>query len=858
MAARRAPVPSTCSPIEEERPVPSEADYRLPRTVIPSHYELMLTPDLGEASFAGHVAVDVAVVEPVSEIVLNTAELTLHDATLINSDGQQLGATVETDEEAERSTLRLDGTAAAGAWKLEISFDGILNDDLRGFYRSVYTDPNGVDKTIATTQFEATEARRAFPCWDEPDLKATYGVTLIVDDGLTAISNGAEAERTDAGGGKVAVRFVDTIKMSTYLVAFIVGELDVTDPIDVDGIPLRIVYPSGKGNLTGFALDAAAHSLRYYAEYYDIPYPGGKMDKIAIPDFAWGAMENMGAVTYRETALLVDPHRATQTEMMRVAEVIAHEIAHMWFGDLVTMKWWNGIWLNEAFATFASMKCIDAYRPDWKLWLTFSSDRVHSMETDALAATRPIEVPVASPEEANAMFDSLTYEKGASVLRMLEQYLGEEVFRLGVSNYLKENAYGNTDGDDLWSALADASGEPVKEIMDSWIFQGGFPLVGVDGEPGDYTLTQQQFRYLGEGDQLWKLPVVFRSSEGEQRMLIEGGSASVAAGDDLVVNAGADGFYRVAYSPELRAGLRKRLPTLSGEERYAAISDAWADVLKGGSDAADYLRLVAGLGSESEVDVWQRILAGLSELDRIAPPDVRPALQAFVRDLVAERADAMGWKPVGGEDDRTRKLRGTIIAALGVLGDDQETQATARLVFEESRSAEGLVDAEVANAALGVVAANGDYDDFERFLAISNDSEVPQEVVKFLRAAASVPDQAAAEKLFQMILDGDIRRQDAFWMVAIMLGHRENGPRVWEMMKESWDAMLEQIPPATGRRILELIPNRSEPEIAADIAAWLADHPIKGGEMFAQQQLELLKVRVGLREREANRLGEAL
>ncbi len=283
--------------------------------------------------------------------------------------GSGMAATVEADEEAERSTLHLDGTAAAGAWKLEIAFDGILNDDLRGFYRSVYTDPNGAEKTIATTQFEATEARRAFPCWDEPDLKATYGVTLIVDDGLTAISNGAEAERTDLGGGKVAVRFVDTIKMSTYLVAFIVGELDVTDPIDVDGNPLRIVYPPGKGNLTDFALDAAAHSLRYYAEYYDIPYPGGKMDKIAIPDFAWGAMENMGAVTYRETALLVDPRTATQTEMMRVAEVIAHEIAHMWFGDLVTMKWWNGIWLNEAFATFASMKCIDAYRPDWKLWL---------------------------------------------------------------------------------------------------------------------------------------------------------------------------------------------------------------------------------------------------------------------------------------------------------------------------------------------------------------------------------------------------------------------------------------------------------------------------------------------------------
>jgi hypothetical protein len=383
-------------------------------------------------------------------------------------------------------------------------------------------------------------------------------------------------------------------------------------------------------------------------------------------------------------------------------------------------------------------------------------------------------------------------------------------------------------------------------------------VIGVDGAAGDYTLTQRQFRYLGEGEQQWKLPVVVRSSEGEQRMLMEGETASIAAGDDLVVNAGADGFYRVAYSPELRAGLRERLSSLSGAERYAAISDAWADVLKGGSDAADYLRLVGELGGESEVDVWQRILAGLRELDHVVSPDVRPALQAFVRDLVMDKADTMGWSPVGGEGDRSRKLRGTLIAALGNLGDNPETQRKARAVFEESRSAVEVIDAEVADAALSVVAGNGDFDDFERFLAISNESEVPQEVVKYLRAAAAVPDQAAAEILFQMVLDGDIRRQDAFWVVALMLGHRENGPRVWELMKENWDAMLNQIPPATGRRIIELIPNRSEPEIAADIEAWLADHPIKGGEKFAQQQIELLKVRVGLREREANRLGEAL
>ncbi|MEE8489567.1 MAG: M1 family metallopeptidase, partial [Acidimicrobiia bacterium] len=398
------------------------SDHRLPRTVVPNHYALTLSPELDEATFGGLAIIDVEITGATEEIVLNAVQLTITDATLRNDSGARIAADATTDEASERATLTLADQAEPGAWRLEISFEGVLNDDLRGFYRSVYTDGDGNEKTIATTQFEATDARRAFPCWDEPDFKATYGVTLVVDESLTAISNGPEIARESAGSGKVAITFKDTMKMSTYLVAFIVGELEVTDPVDVDGIPLRIAHVPGKGHLTDYALEAGAFALRFYADYYDIPYPGDKMDMIAIPDFAWGAMENLGAVTYRETALLLDRERATQTELMRIAEVIAHEIAHMWFGDLVTMKWWNGIWLNEAFATFASMKCVDAFRPDWETWLTFAADRTYSMGTDATESTRPIEFPVESPEEASEMFDNLTYLKGSSVLRMLEQY----------------------------------------------------------------------------------------------------------------------------------------------------------------------------------------------------------------------------------------------------------------------------------------------------------------------------------------------------------------------------------------------------------------------------------------------------
>ena len=834
------------------------SDHRLPRTVVPNHYALTLSPELDEATFGGLAIIDVEVTGATEEIVLNAVQLTITDATLRNASGARIAADATTDEASERATLTLADQAEPGAWRLEISFEGVLNDDLRGFYRSVYTDGDGNEKTIATTQFEATDARRAFPCWDEPDFKATYGVTLVVDESLTAISNAPEVARESAGSGKVAITFKDTMKMSTYLVAFIVGELEVTDPVDVDGIPLRIAHVPGKGHLTDYALEAGGFALRFYADYYDIPYPGDKMDMIAIPDFAWGAMENLGAVTYRETALLLDRERATQTELMRIAEVIAHEIAHMWFGDLVTMKWWNGIWLNEAFATFASMKCVDAFRPDWETWLTFAADRTYSMGTDATESTRPIEFPVESPEEASEMFDNLTYLKGSSVLRMLEQYLGEDTFRKGVSNYLKHHAHANTETADLWAALDAASGVPVGEMMDTWIFQGGFPRLAVAGSPGSYTLTQEQFRFDEPGDHRWQVPVILRSDTGEQRVLVSEQSVTFDAGDGLVVNAGGNGFYRVQYSPELRDSVRDRLDTLEAAERYNLISDLWADVLKGGSEAGDFLDLVGRLGDEREVDVWEAALAGLGELDRVVSSDIRPDLQRFSSNLVSGKADEMGWAPAAGEDDRTRRLRGLLIRARGNLANDQPTQEAARLMLNEVRENPAGVDSEIADAALFVTAANGDIDDFDRFIDISNTSQNPQEIVKNLRAAATVPGRDAAKRLFDLVLDGDVRSQDAFWVLAVMLGDRENGPYVWELMKERWDEMMEALPPTTGRRILDRIPFRSEPDVAADIEAWLTDHQIQGGDMYGPQQIELMKVRVGLRQREQDRLGEAL
>ena len=469
---------------------PTLDPYRLPRGAVPARYDVELAPDLATATFDGRVEITVDVREPIPELVLNAIELDIAEVRVDGSDVQW-----HLEPETERLVVRPVGGLEPGTVSLVISFTGALNDKLRGFYRSTFRDDDGNEQVIATTQMESTDCRRAFPCWDEPDFKAVFGITLVIDPALLAVSNGPEVERAERPDGKVAIRFADTMVMSTYLVAFVVGPLEATEPVDVDGIPLRVVHVPGKAHLTGLALDVGAFCLRWFQEYYGIAYPGDKVDLVALPDFAAGAMENLGCITFRETALLIDTTTSTMDEQMRIADVVAHELAHMWFGDLVTMRWWNGIWLNEAFATFMELIACDAYRPDWDRWTLFGLDRSAAFETDSLASTRSVEYPVRSPEDCEGMFDVLTYEKGGALLRMLEQFLGPERFRAGVSHYLATHAYGNTETNDLWDAIEATTGEPVRRMMDSWIWQPGFPLIAASLDGGELVLRQQRFAF---------------------------------------------------------------------------------------------------------------------------------------------------------------------------------------------------------------------------------------------------------------------------------------------------------------------------------------------------------------------------
>jgi puromycin-sensitive aminopeptidase len=843
--------------------------HRLPRGILPRRYDLTLTPDLVGATFGGSVDIDVDVIEPSSVVVLNAIELEIDEAW-VTVEGQRLDATVTLDGEAERATLTLGAELQHGPAVVSLRFRGLLNDKLRGFYRSTFTDDDGHERVIATTQFEATDARRAFPCWDEPDCKATFAITLIVDEALQAVSNGSVVSDEPSSCGRREVRFAETMALSTYLVAFIVGPLEVTDPIDVDGTPLRVLCPPGKRHLTPFGLEVADYSLRYLADYFDLPYPGDSMDLVAIPDFAFGAMENLGCVTFRETLLLADPDQATQGELQNVVDVIAHELAHMWFGDLVTMRWWNGIWLNEAFATFMELKVTDAFRPEWERWVSFGLARSTAFDTDALASTRPIEYPVISPADAEGMFDVLTYEKGAAVVRMLEQYLGEEPFRAGIRKYIAAHRYGNTETTDLWDAIEDATGEPVRRIMDSWIFQGGHPIVSVSamGDGSVLRLTQEPSRYLPgpQDDALWAIPMQLRyggesGTVTERTILLDDTTLDLQLDEPIawvVADVEGYGFYRVNYSAPLRAALVARVLELSEVERYGLVDDTWASVLAGYTRAEDFLALTEGFSGERDVPVWRRVIGGVDQLERLLEGDAREALQARVRALVAPALARLGWDGLATDTDRDRELRGALIGALATVGDDVNAQARAADLFDRYRADATSVEANVAAAVVRAVAVRADQRVLDAIIDGFRTGVTPQEEQRFLYALSDVRDPALMAQVLELAMTPEVRTQNAPFLIGACIANRDSGALAWQVVHERWDEMNERFPSNSIVRMLQGIRAVSDPALAADIEGFVAEHPVPQAKQTLQQHLERMRVTVALREREATRLAASL
>jgi puromycin-sensitive aminopeptidase len=845
--------------------------FRLPRTVEPHVYRLELEPDIGSATFSGTVAIDVTIHDEVDQIVLNAAELAISDVEVRTEKGDVIGCTVVFEDELEQVIFQPTTTLAPGQATVTCRFTGTLNDKLRGFYRSTFVDDAGETHTLATTQLESVDARRAFPCWDEPDRKAVFEVTLTIDRNDDAFSNSPIVDVRRVGD-KSVVRFSPTMKMSTYLVAFVVGQLETTETVDVDGVPLRVVFTPGKRHLADFGLAIGAFSLRFFTQYFGIPYPGEKVDLVAIPDFAAGAMENLGCITFRDTALLIDPASASRAELERVADVVAHEMAHMWFGDLVTMGWWEGIWLNEAFATFMEMLCVDAFRPSWDRWVGFAPSREAALGIDGVHATRPIEYPVGPPKEAEGMFDLLTYEKGAAVLRMLEQHIGPEVFRDGVRAYLAEHAYGNTVTTDLWDALESASGEPVRNVMNTFILQGGHPLVSLHGD----TVDQQPFSYgpppegidsaIGES---WNVPVAVRALPVDGRpgaptrnFVLETSPVKLEETEQglTVLNAGGWGVFRVGYEAEHRLALADHLSDLSPLERANLLADTWATTLAGHSTLEEFLVLAAKLQLEPDPTPWAPVSAALHLARRIVSEGDLPALREAVGALVGPLHRHLGWEAQPGEGDRTPTLRSLAISLLGTVGNDAEVQAEAVRRFDESPIGGGHgapIPPDVEAAALAVVAQLVRPGDYDALLARYRAATTPQEEMRSLSALSAFPDIGLAERTFELAMT-EVRSQNGWLVIASLLANRVAGQAIWLRITEAWDSILERFPKNAHARIAEAIPSLcGDAEFARTVVQFLADHPLASGPRRVAQSVERLNVNVAFATRERDRLGES-
>ncbi len=843
--------------------------YRLPRHVVPTRYELRLEPDLEAATFAGRATIALMVRQVTHTIMLNAVELAVASAVVEGAGGERRTAAVELDDRLQRARLSFQEPLRPGEWRLHLSFQGTLNDQLRGFYRSTYKDHSGVTQTMAATQFEATDARRAFPCWDEPDFKAVFATTLVIDPRLTAVSNTGVLSESIEGHKKV-VRFAESMKMSTYLVAFIVGHIESTLPWFVGTVPLRLWTVPGKQSLTAFGHEIASASLKFFEDYYGIPYPGDKLDLLAIPDFASGAMENLGAITFRETALLVDPRSGTHGELERVADVVAHENAHMWFGDLVTMSWWNGLWLNEAFATFMEMLAVDAWKPEWKRWETFSVSRAAAFLVDGLQHTRPIEYPVRAPNDADAMFDILTYEKGASVLRMLEQHIGPSVFRDGVRDYLRTHAYGNADTKDLWISLGKAAAQPIPELMDSWIFQPGFPLVSarLDGD-SELVLAQQRFTYLDPdkpSEQRWHIPVQLRITMGGRtehpRMLLTDRETRIALQPgvgQIFVNEGGHGFYRVQYDGTLLQRLLDAgLDRLAPIQRFNLVSDAWASTVAGLISLDAYLRLTTHFKRERDKNVWAVLLDAFSFLHRIAGEHERPLLEACVRDRVAPAVTELGWEPRAGEDELMRQLRGELLGALGRLGNDPDIQEQALARYRQYRTDPATLDPNVVPALVTILAHIGDETHYQEFSERYRTAATPQEERRYLFSLAAFQSPALLARTLACTISGDIRTQDAPFLVSAILMNVSGREPAWEFVKTNWDEMDRRFPKQGLRRMCGGIVGLATPELERDVHDFFASRKIDLGGKTLEQYLEQLRIAVAFREREMKKLKDSL
>jgi aminopeptidase N len=815
---------------------------RLPQTIQPEHYTLTLTPDLKAATFSGTESIDVTLAEPTNSITLNAAEIAIESVS-VTAGGKQQKATVALNKEKEQAVFTVPEKLPAGKATLAIVYTGILNNELRGFYLSKTARRN-----YAVTQFEAADARRAFPSFDEPAFKATYDISLVVDAGDTAISNGPIINDTPGPiAGKHTIQFDTTPKMSTYLVAFLIGDFQCTTGKS-DGVAIRSCATPDKVALTPYSVDVAKNVLHYYNDYFGIPYPLKKLDLIALPDFEAGAMENFGAITYRETDLLLDPKTASVGAQKEVALTIAHEMAHQWFGDLVTMQWWDNLWLNEGFATWMETKAVARMHPEWNMDQTVVGGVDDSLNVDAQPTTRAIRAKADTPDEINQMFDGIAYGKAGAVLLTVENYLGEETFRQGVHNYLAAHRYANATAEDFWSAQTAVSHKPVDKIMESLVAQPGAPILTF-GEPanGKVAVHQKRF-YLSPSiqpnpEQKWTLPVCFKAAANSEdcQVLTPADSALKTTGDTLFfANAGGKGYYRSAYPASVYAALVAQVETgLTSSERISLIGDEWAQVRANKAPIGAYLDLAAAVKADPGAEVVGTAIEGINAVyARVAAnAEVRTALAAWIRSTFGPEYAKLGT-PAETDSANTRELRAQLFSLLGYYGKDPAVLAQAREIAAKYLADQGSVDATFGQTALAIAARNGDAALFEQLQKINETSTNPELQVSALRLLADFENPELLQRALDYAVSGKVRNQDAAFQFAIALGNGENREQAWKYIQNNWDKVQAQFTTEMGAILVGSTGNFCSAEARDSVEKFFSTHKVAASDKALKHAIE--------------------
>jgi puromycin-sensitive aminopeptidase len=835
----------------------------LPAHIRPSLYRITMHPDLEKFAFSGEESIYITLDKAVNEITLHSVDVRISSATFIQNK-KTLDAKIVYNPESETATFKFPKKIISGEGELFITFSGVLAEGLKGFYRSKY-EVDGQVLHMATTQFEATDARRAFPCFDEPAHKAVFEVSLIVPKHLTAISNTLEMHAVPHSSSHKIVTFSPSPKMSTYLLAFIVGEFEYLEGKTKNGVKIRVFTTRGKKGHAKFALDVAIRALDFYESYFAIPYPLPVLDLIAIPDFASAAMENWGAITYRETALLVDPLHSSAANKQWVAVVIAHEIAHQWFGNLVTMHWWDDLWLNEGFASYMEYVCLDALFPEWYMWDQYVADRFAiALRIDSLQTTHPIEMAVNNPDEINEAFDvPIGYGKSNAVIRMLASFLGADKFRDGLRYYLKKHAYGNARTKDLWLAFEKISKQPVEKIMKHWTQKGGYPLITLVEQDHSIKLSQKRFfssepvRRSSKDRAVWQVPVEIKNDKGVSKKILLGKKSQIVPWKKsawVKVNPGETGYYRTRYPKNMIERIKPEIANLQlpVRDRFGIIRDAFALSQAGEFSTVAALELAKEYKNETQLPVWQELAANVFEVGELfAGEPWFNQYKLYGGDLFSEIFKRLGWERGKHEPYTDGLLRSLVLSHLGYY-KDQSVIAHAQSLFK--RAMAGVpVSPDVRGVVYDVVAANGGIREFKALVDMYRQSGAhPEEKERIGRALGNFSDPVILQKVLDFLLGKDVRAQDTPFIFAHAASHFNGRGLAWEFFTNNWTVISKKY--ATGGHLLGRFVTPfskfSEYKNLKEVKQFFRQHRVPAIDRTVQQTIERIEANVAWVKRE--------